>query len=74
MNRENSLSIEEWRSFVDANSLQEAKKIILLILEDPQPKLEIPSDYVVPMISEITTKLTSLNQIQQVLDQMLKLR
>lgn len=68
MNQEKPLSIEEWYSFIAANSQQEAAKIILTILEDSKPEFEIPNDLVVPVVTAINNKLVSMNEFAQVLD------
>ena len=72
MNQEKHLSVEEWHSFVDANSQQEATKIILIMLQDPQPDFEIPNAFVVPVATAIYDKLLSPNQLGQVLNQIQK--
>jgi len=72
MNRENPLSIEEWHAFTAENSQNETVRIILAILEDPQVKLTIPSEYIVPVVQRILSEFTNANQISQVLNQIKK--
>lgn len=67
MNQEATLTLEEWRSFIDTNNQNEAVKIILAILDDPQAKLTIPNNLVVPVIRAITANLHSINQLGDVL-------
>ncbi|MEA3325796.1 MAG: hypothetical protein U9R53_00540 [Chloroflexota bacterium] len=72
MNRENTLSVEEWYRFVDENSKNEAVRIITAILDDPQPRLTIPGDLVVPVVSGLVSKMTSATQLKNTLDQINK--
>ena len=68
MNLENPLSLEEWHRFKDENSLNEAVQIIVSLLDDPQPKLNIPSEYIKPVVNAIASKLTSFDQLRNTLD------
>ncbi len=72
MNRENPLSVDEWHRFTDENSRNDAIRIINTMLDDPQPKLNIPSEYVVPVVSGLASKMTSASQLKNTLDQINK--
>jgi len=72
MNREKPLSVDEWQSFTDENSKNEAIKIITAMLDDPQPKLTIPRDYIVPIVSGMVSKMTAAPQLKNTLDQINK--
>lgn len=67
MNQEKRLSVEEWLGFVDANSQKEASRIILTMLQDPQPNFEIPNAFVVPVATAICDTLSNPNQFGDVL-------
>jgi len=72
MNRENPLSVDEWQRFTDENAKNEAIRMITTILDDPQPKLTIPSEYIVPVVSGLVNKMTTAAQLKNTLDQINK--
>lgn len=69
MNQEKRLSVEEWHCFVESNSQQEATNIILIMLQDQKPNFEIPNSLLVPVATAINNKLSSPNQVGEVLNQ-----
>jgi len=72
MNRENPLRVDEWQRFTQENSRNEAIQIITAMLDDPQPKLNIPSKYMVPVVSGLVSKMTAAPQLKNTLDQINK--
>ena len=72
MNREKTLSPDEWEYFSRENSQNEAVRIIMAILDDPQPALNIPPAYIVPVVNGITKKMAGAGQLGQTLDQINK--
>lgn len=69
MNQQAPLSVEEWHWFVNENSQNEAVRIIVAILDDPQPKLTIPSELIAPIMSNLTGKMTAAPQLSKTLEQ-----
>jgi len=68
MNRETPLTVEEWYRFSEENSQNEAVRIIISILEDPQTKLTIPDEYIVPIVSGLSGKMADSAQLGNTLN------
>ena len=69
MNRQSPLSVEEWQGFIAENSQNEAVRMIISILDDAQPKLNLPSELIVPVISSMAAKMTAATQLGTTLQQ-----
>jgi len=68
MNQETPLTVEEWHRFSEENSQNEAVRIIISILEDPQTKFTIPEEYIVPIVSGLSGKLANSAQLGNTLN------
>ncbi len=73
MNQEEKLSPDEWRVYSQAASQQEASKLIVEILDEPQPKLDLPHELIEPVMNVIRGKLDNAQKLQMVLDEIAKL-
>jgi hypothetical protein len=72
MNQESPLTAKEWLRFAEENSQKDAIQIIDDILEDPKVQLTIPAAYIVPVVSNLTSKVFGANQLNGTLDQINK--
>jgi hypothetical protein len=72
INRENTMTIEEWQSFIEANSQKETVRVILAILDDPNLKLQIPGDYVQPVVSKLISQMDSIDHLESTLNKINK--
>lgn len=68
MNQEQPLTAEEWQKFSEENSKKEAIRVITAILDEPQPKLNLPGEIILPVVTGITRKMTLSVQLAPTLD------
>jgi len=72
MNREKTLSLEEWQDFKDASSQNDAVNVITAILDDPNPKLTIPAILISPVVSGLLKKMVNIQQLHPTLQKINK--
>ena len=72
MHHETPLTVEEWHSFLETNSQPEAVRIISAILEEEQPKLDIPNTLVLSVTNDITSKFSLVNQLNDTINKLEK--
>jgi len=77
MNQQRLLSPNEWNVLAKATSQQEVIEIVLTILEDPQPRLDLPESLFPCVVAAIRAKLAWMedtgNRLKEVLDEIDKL-
>ena len=75
MNQQKPLQQDEWNVLLKATSQQDVVNLVLKILEDPQPHLELPGNLIPPVMAAIRGRIDSTTDIEklgEVLEQIQK--
>lgn len=68
MNRQNPLTPDAWNVLLRTLSQNQVAQIALKILSDSPSRLDIPADFILPVMKQIRSRLVSVKDVSTVLD------